>query len=83
MATNAKEFIDFWIQNSVHAKSEMGQGGGSQDAEELANRLFLAAEEQGVSEDKVRAEIGDPVGYIKARLGAANVAESDRRHPKS
>ena len=82
MATNAKEFIDFWIQNSVHAKSEMGQGGGSQDAEELANRLFQAAVEQGLSEDQVRTEIGEPAEYIKARLGAANLAEFDRRHLK-
>jgi len=83
MATNAKEFIDFWMLNSVHAKSEMGQGGGSQDAEALAARLYVAADEQGISADDIAREIGDPVKYIKARLVAANVTEFDRRHPKT
>jgi hypothetical protein len=80
---NAKEFIDFWMQNSVHAKLDLGQLGSSQIAADLAARLLIAAKDQGLSEDEVRAEIGDPIEFIRSKLGEANAIESERRHPNS
>ena len=79
MATNAKEFIDFWVANSVHAKLELGQLGSSQSADDLARRLLVADEQQGLSSEDIIREIGDPAEYIKAKLSEFNIAESDRR----
>ncbi|CEG07169.1 hypothetical protein BN961_00551 [Afipia felis] len=83
MVTNAKEFIDFWVANSVHAKLELGEIGSSQSADELARRLLEAANQLGLSSDDIVQEIGDPAEYIKAKLREFNVAESDRRDPHS
>jgi hypothetical protein len=81
MAATAKEFIDFWVANSVHAKLELGQVGSSQSADELARRLLEAANQLGLSSDDIVREIGDPAEYIKAKLHEFNIAESDRRDP--
>ncbi|MBB4363043.1 hypothetical protein GGD65_004076 [Bradyrhizobium sp. CIR18] len=79
--SNAREFIDFWIENSVHAVEQYRMVGASQDVAELNRRLVEAAEGQGISEAELRAEIGDISDYIEGRLKAANRAENERRKP--
>jgi hypothetical protein len=78
--TAAREFIDFWIENSVHAKEQSGQPGGSQDAAELARRCIEMAKSQGISEDAIRNEVGDVTNYIRGRLRDANEAERGPKH---
>jgi hypothetical protein len=72
----AREFIDFWIENSVHA-AERG-GGASQDVAELTRRCVDMAAAQGITEDAMRDEVGDVAGYISGKLKAANRVERDR-----
>ncbi|WP_245321519.1 hypothetical protein [Bradyrhizobium sp. NAS96.2] len=48
--SKAREFIDFWIENSVHAVEQYWTVGASQDVAELTRRLVAAAKEQGFSE---------------------------------
>jgi hypothetical protein len=72
MPADAKEFIDFWIENSVHAKLDLGQDGSSQDVDELTSRLLISAREQGLSPDDISREIGAPAAYIKSRLDKLN-----------
>ncbi|MBB4370586.1 hypothetical protein GGD63_003381 [Bradyrhizobium sp. cir1] len=79
--SNAREFIDFWIEKSVHAVEQYQTVGASQDVAELTRRLVEAAEGQGISEAELRAEIGDISDYIEGRLKAANRAENERRKP--
>ncbi|WP_316395594.1 hypothetical protein [Bradyrhizobium sp. 33ap4] len=79
--SNAREFIDFWIENSIHAVEQYRTVGASQDVAELTRRLVEAAEGQGISEAELRAEIGDISDYIEGRLKAANRAENERRKP--
>ncbi|MCC8956011.1 hypothetical protein H8B02_22035 [Bradyrhizobium sp. Pear77] len=79
--SNAREFIDFWIENSVHAVEQYRTVGASQDVAELTRRLVEAAEGQGISEAELRAQIGDISDYIEGRLKAANRAENERRKP--
>jgi len=79
MGTKAREFIDFWIQNSVHAAEQPGTVGASQDVEELAMRCREMAEHQGISEQSLRDEVGDLSQYIRDRLRAANMAEKERQ----
>lgn len=75
----AREFIDFWIENSVHAVEQYRNLGASQDTAELTRRIVEAAEGQGISEADLRTEIGDISNYIGEQLKAANRAESERR----
>ncbi|MGF6433485.1 hypothetical protein [Bradyrhizobium elkanii] len=79
--SKAREFIDFWIENSVHAVEQYRTMGASQDAAELARRLVEAARGQGLSESDLQAEIGDIAAYISDQLKAVNRAESERRKP--
>ncbi|WOH55334.1 hypothetical protein [Bradyrhizobium sp. BWC-3-1] len=79
--SKAREFVDFWTENSVHAAEQYRTAGASQDVTELTRRLIDAANGQGISEAELRAEIGDIPVYIEERLRAANRAESERRRP--
>ncbi|MCC8975010.1 hypothetical protein [Bradyrhizobium brasilense] len=81
MVSKAREFIEFWIENSVHPVEQYRTIGASQDVAELARRLVAAAKEQGFSDADLQAEIGDISDYIGDRLKAANRAESERRKP--
>ncbi|UFX42129.1 hypothetical protein HAP47_0022990 [Bradyrhizobium sp. 41S5] len=77
--SKAREFVDFWIENSVHAIEQYRTVGASQDVTELTRRLIDAAKEQGIPEADLQAEIGDISHYIAGQLKAANRAESERR----
>lgn len=79
MASDAKRFIDFWVENSVHAKSEFGLAGGSQDASVLVERLKQAAEAQGISTSEIVHEIGDVEEYLKQILADANAVQTSRK----
>ncbi|QHO75982.1 hypothetical protein ACH79_28610 [Bradyrhizobium sp. CCBAU 051011] len=81
MTIKAREFIDFWIENSVHAAEPLRTAGASQDVAELTRRCIDAAKGQGISENDMQAEIGDVAEYIRIKLKAANKAENDRNRP--
>jgi len=76
--SKAREFIDFWVENSVHAVESSRTPGASQDVTELARRCVEAAETEGVSASDIKSEIGDVAAYIAGKLKAANKIESDR-----
>ena len=78
MTSEAREFIDFWIENSVHVREHFGLAGSEQDIPELVRRLIRAARVQGVSEKAMTAEVGDLTQYIRGKLNDANQAEKDR-----
>ena len=77
--SNAREFLDFWIENSVHASEEFRSPGASQQVDELLRRCVRAAEAQGVSKADMEAEVGNLADYIGEKLEAANKTESNRR----
>lgn len=79
MSAKAREFIDFWIENSVHAVEQYGMSGSEQRVPELVRRCVLAGEALGLSQADMEAEIGDVADYIREKLEAANKAEADRR----
>jgi len=81
MSDKAREFIDFWVENSIHAVEQYQTAGASQIVAELTRRLIEAAKGQGISEADLRAAIGDIAAYIEELLRAANRAESERRQP--
>ena len=79
MSAKAREFIDFWIENSVHAAEQYGNAGGEQDVTELARRCIEAAKGQGISEADMQAEIGAVAEYIRDKLKAMGIEVEDRK----
>jgi hypothetical protein len=75
----AREFIEFWIQNSVHPAEQYGTPGASQDVAELTRRCVEMAKSEGITEKAIRDEVGELAQYIRGRLKAANKSESDRQ----
>ena len=78
MAVEAREYLDFWIENCVHAAEQFRAPGASQDVAELASQLIEGAKVQGISEKDMQDEVGDLAAYIREKLRAANKAEEDR-----
>jgi hypothetical protein len=78
MTASAREFVDFWIENSVHAAEQYRAQGASQDVAELTRRCIDMAKGQGITEQAIHDEVGDVGQYIRDRLNAANKAESGR-----
>ena len=79
MVTKAREYIDFWIENSVHAAEQYRTPGASQDVTELVRRLVEGAKDQGITEQSMQDEVGDLTEYVRDKLKAANADEHDRR----
>lgn len=77
--SKVREFIDYWVENSVHAVEQYRTIGASQDITELTRRCIEAASGQGISENDIKAEVGDVTGYLRLKLIAANKTESARR----
>jgi hypothetical protein len=78
MTAKAREYLDFWIENSVHAAEQFRAAGASQDVTELVRRLIDGAKDQGISERDMQDEVGDLTEYVRVKLKAANKAEDDR-----
>jgi hypothetical protein len=78
MSAKAREYLDFWIENSVHAAEQFKVPGASQDVAELVRRLIEGAKGQGISETDMQDEVGDLSEYVRGKLRLANEAEQDR-----
>ncbi len=74
----AHEFVEFWIENSVHADEQMSSRRGREQIQQLADRLIAAANEQGFTQAQIEAEIGDIFAYVRSRVDAKNVRETAR-----
>jgi hypothetical protein len=78
MTAKAHEYLNFCIENSVHAAEQFRTPGASQDVAELVNRLIEGAKDQGISEKALQDEVGDLTEYVRGKLRAANEAEEKR-----
>jgi hypothetical protein len=78
MAT-AREYIDYWVENSVHAAEQFRAPGASQNVTLLVERLIEGAKSEGVSEKELREEVGDLTEFVRSKLTNANKTEDDRR----
>ena len=79
--TKAKEFLDFWVENSVHAGEQYACLGGRVHLRNLVERCVDMAETQGICERDLVNEVGDLSGYIRELLAQANrteIARTDR-----
>jgi hypothetical protein len=80
--TLVREFIDFWVENSIHAAEEYGSVGAEQRAAALTGRFVEMAASQGFSKADLENEVGDLANYLRDKLDAANQAEKARRDRK-
>ena len=79
--STARAFIDFWVENSVHAAEQFHTPGASQDVAYLTARCIEAAKGQDLSEADLQGEIGDVTAFIRDKLKSANAAAISRRKP--
>jgi hypothetical protein len=78
MAT-PKEFVEFWLENSVHPDEQFGVRRGRSALQQLADNLIRAAEDQGFSKQQIEAELGgDIYAYIRSSIDQQNDAEDER-----
>ena len=78
MTTEAREYIEFWIETSIHAAEQCGTPGASQNVNELVRRLVEGAKGQGISEQDMTSEVGALSDYVREKLVAVNQVEKDR-----
>jgi hypothetical protein len=74
----AREFVDFWLENSVHADEQMSARRGREHIQQLTDRLVTAADGEGFTRTQIESEIGDLFAYIRARVDFKNAGESTR-----
>jgi len=79
LSATVREFIDFWIENSIHAAEQDGDTGATQNVDELVRRCVDMAKGQGITEAEMQAEVGDIAAHIREHLKVANRAEIDGR----
>ncbi|MBK3666811.1 hypothetical protein JJE66_37090 [Bradyrhizobium diazoefficiens] len=78
MPSDVRDYIDFWVENSIHAAEQFGTQGASQDVAELVRRLVESAKGQGISEDDMRQQVGDLHEFLADKLAGANLIERGR-----
>ncbi len=76
--SRVREFVEYWIENSVHAAEGYGGRGGSQSAAYLAESRIEMAGTQGISIAQIELEVGDLSEFIESRLQNANLFEGSR-----
>ena len=75
----AKEFVDFWLENSVHADEQFGGRRGPVEIDLLVTNLVRAAENQGLTKKQIEEELGGDIhGFIRARIDRQNKSEENR-----
>jgi hypothetical protein len=45
--SNVRDFVDFWLENSVHADEQMSARRRRDEIQKLADKLVTAAENEG------------------------------------
>ena len=75
----AREFIDYWIENCVHASEPHGAVGAEQDVSILIARCVEMASTLGFSKAALDRDVGSLSAYIGAKLAAVNRFERERR----
>jgi len=76
--TAVREFVDFWFTNSVHPDEQLSARRRREGVQGLADRLVIAANGQGLTQEQIEAEIGDIYAYIRVSIHSQNVIETAR-----
>jgi hypothetical protein len=76
--TAAREFVDFWFTNCVHPDEQLSARRRREGVQGLADKLVIAANGQGLTQEQIEAEIGDIYAYIRAGINSQNTSEAAR-----
>jgi len=75
----AKEFVEFWLENSVHPDEQFGRKQDGVAVERLVEGLLVAAEAQGFSKKQMEDELGGDIhSYIRNSIDSQNADERAR-----
>ena len=78
MAT-AREFVEFWLLNSVHPDEQLSVRRGRAAIQQLADDLIRAAEGEGFTRKQIEVELGGSIySHIRRRIAQQNAAEDLR-----
>jgi hypothetical protein len=76
----AKDFVDFWLENSVHADEQFQVKRGRAEVDRLVENLVRAAEAQGFTRKQIEDELGGDIrAFIRASIDRQNSSEEARR----
>ena len=76
--SKAKEFLDFWVENSVHPAEQYARRAGTIELRDLVERCVEMAESQGFTERDLENEVGNLPSFIRDLLAKANHTEDAR-----
>ena len=77
--TTAKEYVEFWLENSVHADEQFGARRGPIEVDRLAESLVRAAESQGFTRKQMEDELGGDIrAFIRESIDRQNASEQAR-----
>lgn len=76
---SARDFIDCWIENCVHASEASSAVGAEQDVSILTGRCLETASTLGLSKAALEQEVGNLSAYIGSKLVVVNNLERTRR----
>jgi hypothetical protein len=75
----AKEFVEFWLENSVHAEEPFQVQRRRPAVQRLADNLVRAAETEGFTRTQMEIELGGSIyDFIRADIDRQNVADDIR-----
>ena len=76
---SAKEYVEFWLENSVHADEQFAARRGRVEVSRLAENLVRAAEAQGFTRKQMEDELGGDIdAFIRARIDRQNESQDER-----
>jgi hypothetical protein len=76
--TAAREFVDYWFTNCVHPDEQLSARRRRESVQGLADKLVIAANGQGLTQEQIEAEVGDIYAYIRTGINTQNVTETAR-----
>jgi hypothetical protein len=79
MVSAVREFVEFWLENSVHADEQFQARRGHVEVDRLAENLVRAAEAQGFTRQQMEDELGGDIQtFIRASIDRQNKSEDAR-----
>jgi len=79
MVSAVREFVEFWLENSIHADEQFGAKRGRMQVDRLVESLVQAAEGQGFTRKQVEDELGGDLHvFIRVSIDRLNESEEAR-----
>lgn len=81
MSAEAREFIEDWVNNNVHATGYQPEG-DTEEARKLTFECWRAVDQAGIPRASVQEEVGELLDYMSEAIERVNDAEVQRQVDK-